>query len=85
MLPRFYFAPEPERHPTVAERLLDSASHAKIDLWKADEGVVVRFEISGTFNDGPLGEPIDPDLTRSALGTVRELVRVFAASGKGGA
>jgi hypothetical protein len=84
--PRFFFHDSPEPSAAIGARLLEAASHVRIDLWKTSEDDLhVQFEVSGCLNgDGEIGVTPDADDTRRAVGTVRELVRMFAAKAEGG-
>jgi hypothetical protein len=80
--PRFYFDSGPEP-ASIGAKLVDAASHVRIDLWKTtDDELRVQFEISGGLNgDGEPGDAADAEDRRRAVGTIRDLVGLFAAKG----
>jgi hypothetical protein len=82
MTPRFFFQPDPEPS-ALGATLLENASHCRIDLYKCVDGELhIQFEISGGLNgDGDFGQATDEEDRRKAVGTIRELVRMFAAKG----
>ena len=82
MTPRFFFDPTPEP-AAIGAKLLEAARHITIDLYKTSGNELhVSFQISGGLNgDGEPGEDADAEDRRRAVGTIRELVRMFAAKG----